>query len=334
MTVDGVMADKAMAMQRAAWSDDEAALRPVVLSIAGDSAAGKTTLTKGLVEALGEANVTAVCVDDYHRYDREERHTLPFTPLNPKCNYIEIMEQHLQLLANGQPILKPKYDHSTGTFGRPEFVEARRFVIIEGLLPLYTKLGQACADVTVFLDPPEPIRVAWKLARDSTKRGYTREQVLAELERREPESAEFIRPQRAKADIVVRFGSLKQTANGLGHDHDEPDGETLSATLLLRPTVSHPDLSSVLTEANRRAIHLKLIRDDDGKPVDALHVHGHAPPELTRQVEEALWRGLGFGDDAVLPSGIGAIEGVRNEPLAVTQLILVYHLLQLAAERH
>ncbi len=330
---DGVLPDKAMAIQRAAWSDSSTGLRPVMLSIAGDSAAGKTTLTQGLVHALGEANVTAVCVDDYHRYDREERKSLPFTPLNPKCNYMDIMEQHMQLLANGQPVLKPKYDHSSGTFGRPEFIEARRFVIVEGLLPLSTKLGQACADVRVYLDPPEPIRVAWKVARDSSKRGYSREEVLAELERRESESAKFIRPQRAKADIVVRFGSLKQTAEGHGHDDDGPAEETLSAMLLLRPTVSHPDLSSVVTDENRRAIHLKLIRDDDGKPVDALHIHGHAPPELTRQVEEALWRGLRFGDDAVLPSGIGSIEGVRNEPLAVTQLILVYHLLQLAAER-
>lgn len=89
---------------------------------------------------------------------------------------------------------------------------------------------------------------------------------------------------------------------------------------------------SLLTDDNRRAIHLKLIRDDGGKPVDALHVHGHAPPDLTHQVEEALWRALGF-EDAGLPQGLGGVEGVRNEPLAVTQLILVYHLLQLAAER-
>ncbi|MBJ7608407.1 MAG: phosphoribulokinase [Candidatus Dormibacteraeota bacterium] len=330
------MPDKAMSMERAGWSSEDPVQRPVMLTIAGDSAAGKTTLTKGLVEALGEANVTAVCADDYHRYDREERKTLPFTPLNPKCNYIEIMEQHLELLANGQPILKPKYDHSTGTFGRPEFVEARRFVIVEGLLPMYTRLAQACADVTVYLDPPEAIRRAWKIARDSTKRGYTKEQVVEELERREAESAEFIRPQRAKADIVVSFGPLQQAEDGLwphAHAHEDSGGETLSATLLLRPTVTHPDLTSVLTDENRRAIHLKLIRDDDGKPVDALHVHGHAPPDLTHQVEEALWRGLEFGEDADLPQGIGGIEGVRNEPLAVTQLILVYHLLQLAAER-
>ncbi len=47
--------------------------RPVMLAIAGDSAADKTTITSGLVRALGPDRCTAVCVDDYHRYDRQER---------------------------------------------------------------------------------------------------------------------------------------------------------------------------------------------------------------------------------------------------------------------
>jgi phosphoribulokinase len=71
-----------------------------MLAIAGDSAAGKTTITSGLVQALGEDQCTAVCVDDYHRYDRQERQRLPFTALHPGCNYVDIMEQQLQLLAS------------------------------------------------------------------------------------------------------------------------------------------------------------------------------------------------------------------------------------------
>ena len=47
--------------------------RSIILGIVGDSAAGKTTLTRGLVRVLGEENVTHVCVDDYHRYDRRQR---------------------------------------------------------------------------------------------------------------------------------------------------------------------------------------------------------------------------------------------------------------------
>jgi phosphoribulokinase len=165
-----------------------------MLAIAGDSAAGKTTLTRGLVECLGQERMTAVCVDDYHRYDRKERRDKPFTALHPDCNHIDVMEQHLQLLAMGEPILKPVYDHVTGELVRPEYVEPRDFVIVEGLLPLHSRLARACFDITVYLDPPEPLRHQWKISRDCAKRGYTPEQVQAELRRREPESADFIRP--------------------------------------------------------------------------------------------------------------------------------------------
>ena len=47
--------------------------RPIILGIVGDSAAGKTTLTKGIAQVLGEEDVTVICTDDYHRYDRRQR---------------------------------------------------------------------------------------------------------------------------------------------------------------------------------------------------------------------------------------------------------------------
>ena len=313
------MPDKPIAIQRAWRSNGDSIGRPIMLAIAGDSAAGKTTITKGLVNALGPERITSICVDDYHRYDRQERKELPFTPLHPECNYIEIMEQHLQLLALGHPILKPVYNHEDGSLGRPVLVEPREYVIIEGLLPLYSKLTRACFDATVYLDPPEPVRYDWKVKRDTQKRGYTEEQVVEELERREPESAEFIRPQRSHADIVLRFAPIE----GREQAEDEP----LSATILLRPTIPHPDLSNILTDDHKEAMHLKLARDEDGKPVDALHVHSYADREVTREVEEAIWSELGVSDE--IPESLGIIdEGERSEPLAQAQLILLYHLIQ------
>jgi len=300
-------------------SETNGSSRPVMLAIAGDSASGKTTLTEGLVEAVGADRCLSVRVDDYHKFDRSERKELPFTPLHPDCNYIDIMEQHLQLLALGRPILKPVYDHSTGTFTRPEYVEPKEFVIVEGLHPLSTKLTRACFDVTVFLDPPEEIRRKWKVQRDCTKRGYTLEQVHADLERREPESEQFIRPQRSFADIIVRFAPIV--------GRDDPPGTPLSAELLLRPTIQHPALSNVLTDDNRTAMHLKIIRDKDGTPTDCLHVHGHASSEEARQLEKAIWKEVNASGGP--PERIGEIEpGERSEPLALTQLILLYHLFQ------
>ena len=81
------MPDKLMRL----WRHDQGEpRRPVMLAIAGDSAAGKTTLTRGIAETLGPGRATALCVDDYHRYDRAQRRDIPFTVLHPDCNYIEV----------------------------------------------------------------------------------------------------------------------------------------------------------------------------------------------------------------------------------------------------
>lgn len=289
-----------------------------MLAIAGDSAAGKTTLTSGLVRALGPDRCTAVCVDDYHRFDRLERAGKPFTALHPDCNYIEVMEQHLQLLATGRPILKPVYDHSTGTLTRPRLVEPNDFVIVEGLLPLFTKLSRACFEVAVFLNPPEGIRREWKVRRDTAKRGYTERAVLDELDRREGESAAFIRPQQRYADIVVRFAPIP--------GRSDPPGTPLSAELMLRPTIPHPDLSAVLVPTLHRAIHLKLERDPDGRPCDTLHVHGYVPPEESQTVQKAIWASLEQPGEP--PACLGQLTPEqRSEPMAITQLLLLYHLL-------
>ncbi|XNL82484.1 phosphoribulokinase [Actinomadura madurae] len=299
--------------------------RPVMLAIAGDSAAGKTTLTRGLVRCLGADRMTAVCVDDYHRYDRAERAGKPFTALHPDCNHIDVMEQHLQLLSMGEPILKPVYDHTTGKLVRPELVEPRDFVIVEGLLPLHTRLARACFDITVYLDPPEPLRHSWKVRRDCEKRGYSPEQVMAELARREPESAAYIRPQRRHADIVVRFAPV---AGRL-----DPPGTPLSAELLLRPTIDHPELADVLDGGagdTGTAMHLRLHRDTDGRPVDALHVHGYVSPEESQVVKKAIWERLGprAGTGLPDPGALGRLgDSGTSDPLAITQLLLLYHLL-------
>lgn len=315
------MPDKQMTIHRASSDKGNGPKRPIMLAIAGDSASGKTTLTKGLVKALGPERITSMCVDDYHRYDRMERKELPFTPLHPDCNYLDVMEQHLQLLSRGEPILKPVYNHSTGELERPVKVEPHEFIVVEGLFPLWSRLSRACFDATVYLDPPESVRRTWKVARDTSKRGYTEEQVLADLEKREPESEAFIRPQRHSADIVVRFSPIEERG--------ESTGDPLSATVLLRPTIPHPDLLSLVGEETSEAMHLKLLRDEDGKPVDALHIHSYASEEATRKVEEAIWDQLGVAEP--LSDELGMIDGKRDGPLAITQLILLYHLVQ--AER-
>ncbi len=293
----------------------------MLLAVAGDSAAGKTTLARGIEGVLGPERVTRVCVDDYHRYDRKARAELGITPLDPGCNYMDIMEQHLECLALGQPILKPVYDHSDGTFRPPEYVEPKEFVVVEGLLPLYTRALRDCLDVKVYLDPEEDLRREWKVQRDCARRGYTPAEVLAELERREPDSARFIRPQRAHADIVIRF-----------HRQHAADGAHLGARVVLRPTLPHPPLEELVASLRRDGYEpIRLFLDrDHGKPAEILEIDGDCPPRVGRDVEEEIWHRM-RPDDSLRRERIGRYTGPtgrerRSESLALAQLLVVYQL--------
>jgi phosphoribulokinase len=304
--------------------------RPIILGIVGDSAAGKTTLTKGIAQVLGTENVTVICTDDYHKYDRKQRAELGITALHPDCNYVDIMQQHLSLLRMGQSILKPIYNHKTGTFDPPEYIKPGKFVIVEGLLGYSTRAARDCYDVKVYLAPPEPLRANWKVKRDTLKRGYSPEQVLQELEKREPDSESYIRPQRRWSDIVVSFYPQDD-------DMDQANGH-LNVRLVLRPTIPHPDFTEVLASANgnlHSAIRLELARDM-GKPVDTLEVDGHATLEQVDKLEQIICSDMPYLKnicDRTSNPELGKVAGTTGEtlqsyPLALTQLLITYHMLR------
>ncbi|MCB0172544.1 MAG: phosphoribulokinase [Anaerolineae bacterium] len=296
--------------------------RPIILGIVGDSAVGKTTISQGLVKILGQDRVTHFCTDDYHKYDRRERAELGISALHPDCNYLDILELHLERLHYGQPILKPIYDHSTGSLVRPEYIHPREFVIVEGLLGYATPAMQQFYDVKVYLEPLEELRHIWKIKRDTTKRGYTREQVIASLKKRECDSANFIQPQRKAADIVVRFSPPAGVK-------PEDAGSHLDVRLTLRPTIPHPDLS-YLFERNGSAVRMEMKRADN-RPADVLEIDGNATADQTTELEDAIWQHLPdlrplreeeFGDYQ------DQTEMRHSSPLALSQLLLAYHLLR------
>jgi phosphoribulokinase len=289
--------------------------RPAILGVVGDSAAGKTTITRGLVRVLGEENVTHVCTDDYHRYDRRQRADLGITPLHPDCNHLDIMTQHLAHLRRGEPIMKPVYRHQDGTFGPPVHIRPAGFTVIEGLLGYYLAEMREVYDVCVFLNPPEELRRRWKVQRDCSRRGYTTDQVLAELDRREPDSEAFIRPQRRYADIVVAFGA--------------PDGDgavdptRLDAELTLRDGLRHPDLSPLVGEASEG---LSLV-DRGGERV--LRIAGAIEPEHAAAAEESIWARMHFATHLRarrLGEFTVGTELYRSDSLALVQLLILYHL--------
>lgn len=324
-------------------------LRPLIVGIAGDSGSGKTTLTSGLARIIGAAETTVVCLDDYHKYDRQERQRRGLTAINPACNYLDIMAQHLQALRQGQPILKPVYNHATGCFEPPEYVQPTRLVVVEGLLTLSTPALQRCFDLTVYLDPDERLRHRWKIKRDTTLRGYTEKQVIESLARRMPDSEQYIWPQKKAADLVVRFWPP------YGYFDEQVDNARLNVRLFQRHSLPQPNWQEVLAHAqNGRKPALRLEPNiwSGGQLVDILDIDGALALEKASELETMLvqqWRQrhqLSFTpttaldrEQLVVSNDAGAVverylgdfrEGAfvrHSEPLALTQLLIADYLL-------
>jgi phosphoribulokinase len=286
--------------------------RPILLGIVGDSASGKTTLTRGLVRILGDAQVTHVSADHYHRFDRRERTEHGLTPLNPNCNYLDILAAHLVHLRAGEPILKPVYRHRDGTFEATKYVRPAQFTIVEGLLGFHTSAMRDVYDIRVYLAPPEDLRRQWKVQRDCSRRGYTTDEVLAELDRREADAEVHIRPQQRYADIVISF-----------MPGDRGDQEHLDAKITMRPGLAHPDLSPLVDG------HANGITISDQGSETSLWVPGTIDQTRSAAIQEAVWNRMHFAShlrtERLGEFTVGT-QLHRSQSLAITQLLVLYQL--------
>lgn len=188
-----------------------------------------------------------------------------------------------------------------------------RFVIAEGLLVNHTAPLREMFDIRVCLNPPEELRRRWKVARDCSRRGYSTDQVLAELDRRERDSEAYIRPQRHHADIVVSF------VPGPSQDPDR-----LDAHLFLRDSLPHPDLAGVVGDGADDDLTLT---EHSGE--QELRIRGTIPAGRAVELEEAIWDKMHFASH-LRTQRLGeftiASDLRRSDALALTQLLLLYHL--------
>ncbi|ATY85956.1 phosphoribulokinase [Kyrpidia spormannii] len=180
--------------------------KAILIGIAGDSGAGKSTFVGELRELIGSDRVMTISIDDYHSLDRRERNQIGVTALHPwKANNLGLLVDHVWQLKAGRTIQKPIYDHSTGTIAPPENVTPTDIILLEGLHILYLEKLREALDLKIYFDTDTRLRVRWKVRRDRETRGYTEEEVLAEIERRRTDVVRYIEPQKAWADLVIKY---------------------------------------------------------------------------------------------------------------------------------
>ena len=183
------------------------AASPFLVGIAGGSGSGKTTLTAAVAAALGPARVACLAHDAYYA-DRPDLDGGARAAANydvPDALDHALFVGHLRALRAGVPVAPPRYCFAAHRrVGGGPVVEPREIVLVDGILVLHDPDVRALLDLKIFLDAPEPIRLARRAARDTAERGRTHAAVLAQFDATvRPAHGAWVEPTRSFADLVL-----------------------------------------------------------------------------------------------------------------------------------
>lgn len=171
------------------------------IAITGDSGSGKTTISN-IVKKMFNNSFILEC-DRYHKWERNNEKWKEFTHLNPEANYITKMTTDVFNLKIGQNIYQVDYDHKTGKFTDNELIETAENIVVCGLHSLY--IPDNIINIKIYVDTDDSLRIPWKIKRDTSKRGYTIEQIVNQINSRKDDFETYIYPQREKSDIIIHY---------------------------------------------------------------------------------------------------------------------------------
>ncbi len=290
----------------------------LIIGVAGDSGSGKSTFTRSISNLLGEDMVSFFSLDDYHTEDRETRKRTGHLPLDPKINDLKLAGEHLRELRRGKPIIKPVYNHKTGKFDPPEVFEPKKIVIVEGLHTLYDELRRYL-DLKIYVDPSREVKWAWKIKRDVEERGYRKEDVIAEIRRREPFYKRYIDFQKIYADIVIKI------------DESRFRMENSYNVEIIMKSLDFPlsgidmrlSLSSLINTSQRPMA--MAYRDDFyyEKRVSRISFDGFIPREAIEELERKIMEYTGFTENYIIDRS----EYVNGTQIA--QLLVAWYFVEM-----
>ena len=176
---------------------------PIIISIAGDSATGKTTFSNILEQFFGSKFVDKVELDSFHKYERNDPAWETSTHLNPEMNNLLEFKKTILSLINGETQIIQNYNHLTGKFDSTNKKRIKDFLIIEGLHSLYFNDLNKRFDLNVFLDVEQKIKDEAKLKRD-LERKKSEQKINLEIKKRRDDFSKYIVPQQMSSDINIK----------------------------------------------------------------------------------------------------------------------------------
>lgn len=176
------------------------------IGIAGDSGAGKSKLLDKIKHLFGsEKDILFIEGDGDHRWARNDENWAQYTSLNPNANFLYRQAEDIKRLKNGNYVYRTEYDHDTGFFSEQRKVNTNKYIVLCGLHSLYLPKLRDELDLKIFMDTNNVLRNYWKIQRDINMRGYSKEQVVEQINKRLHDAEKYIYPQKQYADIVITY---------------------------------------------------------------------------------------------------------------------------------
>ncbi len=190
--------------------------RPVTIGVAGGSGAGKTTISRLILERIGANNIAYVPHDSYYRdlssLPREQRALINFD--HPDSLDGDLFVEHIQRLQAYEPINMPVYDFPTHSrLDEVVVVQPHDVILVEGILIFAEQRLRDLFDIRIFVDTDDDVRFIRRLRRDISERGRSVESVITQwMETVRPMHQQFVEPSRRYAHVIIPEGGHNEVA--------------------------------------------------------------------------------------------------------------------------
>ena len=190
-----------------------------ILALIGGSGSGKSTVLDGLRNHFGE-RAAVLSLDNYYRPKSE----LPVDE-NGETNFDmpvviddETMVSDIDVLRAGKSIHLSTYTYNREVMkSETVTIDPAEWLIVEGLFAMAYPAMEERVDLVGYIDASPETRLARRIARDGSERGYTEDEVRYQWKNHvRPADLQFIEPWKTKADVVVdNEKDWKSGLNGL-----------------------------------------------------------------------------------------------------------------------
>lgn len=181
--------------------------KPIVIAVAGGSASGKTTVVKEIYDALEGKDIVVIKHDDYYK---DQSHLTPDERKltnydHPSSLENDLLISQLKDLISGKSIKKPIYDFVIQSRSdKYEIIEPKKVIILDGILILEDERIRELADIKVFVECDEDLRLIRRIKRDMVERGRSFEHIIDQyLTTVKPMYHHFVSKTKRYADVII-----------------------------------------------------------------------------------------------------------------------------------